>query len=107
MHAAMKLAWVKTLREAPVPQGKGLLYNSSNGSYDPIGVLCRLASTVYYNKDSDAFYHERSKFPMKIRINKKMSECYHLSFENEKHILKMNDEGKSFSEIADWIEENL
>ena len=103
MNKAIKTKWLEALRSGKYEQTTAQLRN--NNKFCCLGVLCdirnkegwdRLGSFRYYNSSSG------SQIPIKLR------EKLGISFDQQHRLFTMNDkEGKSFTEIADYIEANL
>ena len=95
MNQKIKKKWVDALRSGNYLQGMGWL--AYEGQYSCLGVLCDVMCTFacYYEGFIDALPH----FVMKrAGLNKDVEHMLYYA----------NDvAGYSFSEIADWIEENL
>ncbi len=98
--------WVKELRSGEYKQTKRSLHD--NYGFCCLGVLSDIAI------DDDWIYKEGSALPShwkllgcggslpdKLRKNLKITEV------EEWHLIRMNDDGTPFNEIAYWIEENL
>ena len=94
MDAQLKKVWVEALRSGEYKQGKGMLYRPEE-THCCLGVLCKVAGKGSYsegevNLDGGYFWLD-GIFPDGIRT-----------------FVNMNDhQGKSFNEIADYIEANL
>jgi hypothetical protein len=96
MDAKLKAKWIKALRSGEYKQGKTFLYKANEEAYCCLGVLCAING---------------------VSRTKMESECttdivwFDSGLAKETRSLLgdvMNDqEGKSFAEIADWIEANL
>jgi len=104
-----KEKWVTALRNGEYKQGKDKLINTSGHfkQYCCLGVACEMTgSKVYKNA---YFISKRSKkiigIPeiLKGEVNKNNNDCNPLAHK----LATMNDEGKSFKFIANWIEKNL
>ncbi len=101
MDAALKTKWIKALRSGRYKQAPGLL-QSKTGANCCLGVLCRVARLKkkkigmylgFLDNGSDYIFNLPGKFSLKLY---------------EPILIRMNDkEGRSFSEIADWIEANI
>lgn len=97
--------WVKALRSGDYKQGKTHLRYGD--CYDVLGVLCDL-----WGKDSGVdwddiegsliyeFLEETEFIPSGIIRD------FDICTSNEEILSNMNDSGKSFEELADYIEEN-
>jgi hypothetical protein len=96
MDAELKKKWVEALRSGEYTQTQGHL-KSSEG-FCCLGVLCEVNSIKYIETDvfgdgpnSGAYIYIRD-----IVGSDASDTC-----------INLNDDGKSFEEIADWIEANL
>ena len=93
MDAEIKRKWVQALRSGKYEQTKGLL-KSPDGAFCCIGVLGAIQSMDFKIKD--------------LRSSTIMSKySAGLSTISQLKLANMNDEGRSFAEIADYIEANL
>lgn len=119
MYQPFKEAWIKALRSGKYKQGKGALREGN--LFCCLGVACEIAqlpranflcSTTYYCSDvvakkmiriSAEFAPEYSAGNLPRSFAKDIG----ISSKAEGKLMNMNDNGKSFKEIADWIEENL
>jgi len=118
MKKRYKAIWVKALRSGEYEQGKGQLCIT----WDGVSKYCCLGVAIEELVDADWEPQEGSvssvvgwgirgltgRLPMEER------EKIGISLEAESELIHMNDgtgkyydSDKSFSEIADWIEENL
>lgn len=92
--------WVTALRSGEYGQTTRLL-TDFNDNYCCLGVLCKTLNV----SDEDIGYNNKSCIAFGqgsiVGIPKGLDEGLH------KILTEMNDSGKSFSEIADWIEENV
>lgn len=89
-----KEKWVAALRSGEFKQGRGALYK--NGKYCCLGVADKIEGYEPDARDSILKHHEN--VPEIIRGDTELTA----------RLATMNDEGgKSFSEIADYIEQNL
>lgn len=94
--AEIKAKWLEALRSGTYPQGKDYLYKSDPERYCCLGVLCKtqdieIGSTVGFVAVRNAYQDLKMVFGGKI-------------FDS---LVDMNDDGKTFAEIADWIEANV
>jgi len=103
MDATVKRRWVEALRSGEYPQAKGWL--RSNGlsglGFCCLGVLCDLRSPTGWEEENGSFMGEHD-FPPPV-----VATWAGLNFEQQKVVAEMNDNGKSFAEIADYIEKKL
>ena len=109
MNKALKKKWLAALRSGRYRKGELSLRAASehggHSKYCCLGVLCEVSGATW-NRGSGTYeykgYEEWSVLPMNLM---KYSD---ISKSEEEFLVKMNDiDGKSFRQIADWIEENL
>ena len=112
LNSEVKTEWLNALRSGEYEQGTGLL--SKDGKFCCLGVLCDIASKkgvckkIEYNH---AHYdgndlHLPSSVKEWCGFGSNPQGCN--AYVNGKYLTTMNDiEKKSFTEIADFIEENL
>jgi hypothetical protein len=112
MKADLKEQWVAALRSGAYRQGYKVLRTSSN-DYCCLGVLCNLVDPSGwlalghegFSTNCYQFSHEGKRafacLPPALMMNSD------IRFHELKILMKMNDSGSSFEEIADWIEANL
>lgn len=104
-----KEKWLSALRSGEYKQGKGKLFAEDN-TYCCLGVAAHLCGVPNYKLlnmayvDNNQFIETRipppEGYPREITMTSTGSEI-------AKKLAVMNDDGKSFIEIADWIEANL
>jgi hypothetical protein len=122
MNSEMKTDWVAALRSGDYAQGQGCLRHQKDNQPDVfccLGVLADLIKTneewligergaVYLAWGDTAHHNEKNyqnnELPpaMKLRAGIHREDC--------KKLIRMNDDndnGLSFTQIANWIEENL
>jgi hypothetical protein len=108
MDAQIKAKWVEALRSGDYAQCKNYLRHE--GGFCCLGVLCDVAGDgrwqpsdlpdVEHYRVSDTDYNTQYlPHSLKLRCGINSDQCDPL--------MTMNDEGKSFAEIADYIEANL
>jgi hypothetical protein len=119
MKENIKKAWVKALRSGEYKQGRGYLCATHKGvdSYCCLGVLaneCLEGEWVIHDGDGDIFiiwsYGNRSENGEKRwgMLPTACTKYFDINNGCWMDILsEMNDQGKSFEEIADWIERYL
>lgn len=103
-----KAKWIAALRSGQYHQGTGSLYDDFSDSYCCLGVagvVCgmtkdELKDRVFVGPNEPDYARPNELFP---------SILIHPSLEDDLSLVlsRMNDDGKSFSEIADYIETNL
>lgn len=98
-----KAKWVAALRSGEYKQGESNLYFQPNDTYCCLGVAGAICGVPKELMNRNPFFFEReltgdaSYYPIQLAEG----------MPHVKHLMKMNDEGQSFSEIADYIEANL
>ena len=104
-----KAAWVVALRSGKYKQSNGFLYNIVKQGYCCIGVDAARQGWVMARAEAN-FAKKGTKL---INNNAQSAELFDALYSNEltieqvKKLMKMNDSGWTFTEIADWIEANL
>ena len=107
LDAKLKKKWVKALRSGDYDQGETFLlrFKGDRAQYCCLGVLLELEhgedawdtmrpEESLYGSGSGYLYTDLGRKP-------------NFSAEHQRHLAFLNDTGKSFEEIADYIEENL
>jgi len=105
MKAEFKQKWLEALRGGQYKQGKNVL-RTAQDEFCCLGVLCDVVSPDGWEADGSlegGFLHgDRKGFlSMGVKLATSFPELHEVKLSN------MNDEGKSFAEIANWIEENI
>lgn len=105
MKAELKQKWLEALRSGRYRQGKNVL-RTSQDEFCCLGVLCDIVSPNGWLVDAGqggGFLHgDRKGFlSMAVKLATAFPELYEVTLSN------MNDDGKSFAEIANWIEVNI
>jgi len=104
----IKAAWVGALRSGKYAQGKKYLRNGDK--FCCLGVLCdigekkdwrKIGFTTYWQYAPTDYSEGIHYLPIEIRNIVKLSDV------EEKQLAHMNDKGKTFKEIARWIQRNL
>lgn len=113
MDADLKSKWIEALRSGKYSQAKGKLRDLIDGnSYCCLGVLCVVSGAKFERDDEDgwvpylngknirnAYGDEYLAYSFICKIG--------LSHQTQTHLTKLNDDGKPFFEIADFIEKNV
>jgi hypothetical protein len=119
MKENIKKAWVKALRSGEYKQGKNFLCMTDEGvdRYCCLGVLadeCLDGEWREFPENAGDrtkliwFYNDGRGVESSQFFNKILTSDLDIKEENWMDILSdMNDSGKTFNEIADWIEKNL
>jgi hypothetical protein len=106
MDQRIKALWVEALRSEKYDQGKRQLRNPADDSFCCLGVLCNLHAQEHpeiaakQKKPEMYMYHTAMPHP----------EVYAwagLDRDNAGTLANMNDNGKSFKQIANWISKKL
>lgn len=92
MDPKVKARWVEALRSGKYGQGVGML-RDKDGHYCCLGVLCEVTGWEY--EPVDAFPDDHD------------TDAAGVSGEATGVLARMNDSGKRFADIADYIEANL
>jgi hypothetical protein len=96
VNTEIKAKWVAALRSGEYKQIKGNLKTSSG--YCCLGVLCEIDDIEFVESNVSGDGPNASVYTyLNMFVGPKNSDT----------CIKMNDNGKSFNEIADWIEANL
>lgn len=103
MKQELKQPWIDALRSGNYKQGKYCLVNNKNSTYCCLGVLC----TLNNYKDLMAEDHELTFNFIDVMANSEFYDRTGLSCSSTSKLADMNDGGRSFNEIADYIEANL
>lgn len=101
--------WVKALRSGKYEQGEGYLENA-DGQYCCLGVACKISyprARLLHKFFIDSKGQGRGYISK--NLEKKMPELLRGTDANKfvEKVSQMNDDGKSFNQIADWIEKNV
>lgn len=95
---AFKNKWVAALRSNNYSAGCGLMHNSLNNTFDPIGVAHRIAGVPAHAIANQEYPTHRFKFiPNMLTENNELVE----------RITGFADKGMSFKWTADYIERHL
>lgn len=118
LKSEIKLKWVNALRSGKYDQGKGRLKDDEN-KFCCLGVLCdvinpgswKLCPIVgWKHGDIDVGAIHSDEFADLFEADNALEAVHQKTDINliQDRLIKMNDdEGKSFEEIADYVEENL
>lgn len=106
---AFTVKWLRALRSGEFKQTISQLYNPSDDGYCCLGVALKIAGHRI-EKDRERY---RQGFPEEAYIKCRLPE--QLTYEESpsgyytvaRAVADMNDAGKNFNEIADWIEKNV
>ncbi len=108
-----KERWITALRSGKYKQGKGRLLGD-NDEFCCLGVACDLTNPEisFFGKGTVSEIHFLKEDVKRIGIPDILKGSTDTARSKEynpivKKLANMNDDGKTFNEIADWIEENL
>lgn len=109
MKKRLRNKWIKALRSGDYAQTTGMLNDTYDKAYCCLGVLCIVAGEEF---DKGGYIHYKLPSGEEDREGSALPKCLKTKWEitnvDEAKLVDMNDqEGCSFSAIADWIEENL
>lgn len=106
LPAKFKAKWLKALRGGEYEQCKGALYD--NGKFCCIGVECHLhgvsKTDLGFRKTMGGTKDVFDRVPKYMDVIK---QAENPSNSAQQFLIEMNDSGKSFKQIANWIERNL
>lgn len=113
MNPDVKAEWIACLTDGSYKQGK-YQFRDLEDRFDAIGVLMDravaagvIAAPKYYGPGrTSPVYHGWTYDGAATRITKPVEEWSGLGFWQANRILTLNDAGKTFAEIADYIKEN-
>lgn len=100
MKPRIKAKWVSALRSGKYKQTTGIMYDQ--GAHCCLGVLCEVAGA---KRRGGRFIHKRTNgiYLLPEALRKQVA----LDGQQESHLTRLNDHGKTFDQIADYIEKNL
>lgn len=106
MKASDKAAWLDALRSGRYAQGQNALRDKDN-RFCCLGVLCDVMSPSSWDWAADAWwsYGHTATLPASLALKTDLGMTGDRDIQGQ--LMNMNDNGKSFSEIADWIEANV
>lgn len=105
MHKELKELWVKALRSGNYKPNKTCYLADAGDRWNPSGVLIDVGfeTTWAFDEDFDRWTCEGATVYMPMWY----AAMAGLPFADELKILAMHINGKTFKQIADWIERNL
>lgn len=105
MKQEYKQPWIDALRSGDYKQGKTHLHSDSK--FCCLGVLCEINPAVATKTMSLLDFYARYDGDS-AQLTSNLREEFDISETDMDRLMTKNDsDGKSFSEIADWIEQNL
>lgn len=107
MQVELKTKWLEKLRSGEYKQGKFSLRNQDD-EFCCLGVLCDIISPDEWVKRQNEEDKPRFMFRGQMEIiDFPMAGEIGLPDDVRRRAVRMNDEGKTFVEIADYLETNL
>lgn len=113
MKPDVKVQWVEALRSGKFKQTLMVLHRTQTSPIDDrpigfccLGVLCEVVGLEsFQQRDRTIYIYELGDMSTSLNTDFQMS----VSLDDRAHekLIALNDAGKSFAEIADWIEANL
>lgn len=106
MDAQLKAKWVEALRSGKYVQAKGRLRRDDG--FCCLGVLCDISGEGHWAATTEtgiqqyehAGYRSVMYLPPMLKTHYRLSDALEL-------LMEMNDTDRTFSEIADYIEQNI
>lgn len=108
MDTKLKKEWVDALRSGKYKQTRGKL-KSRAGGFCCLGVLCEVMGIkpVWRSEDKSPVHGEYLYDSEECILTHNLRLRAGISPHEEGALIDLNDNGKKFPEIANWIEENL
>lgn len=110
MDPEAKAVWIEALRSRQYRQTKSRLRQDDEcgPAYCCLGVLCDVTNRGNWQPEVTSQWYTTQLGASMDEVPEDLGNALSLSKEAQYHLIGMNDEeGSSFSEIADWIEKNL
>jgi hypothetical protein len=109
MNAELKAKWVEALRSGKFHQGKGFLkFDEEQGPrHCCLGVLCEIIDPSKFALREYSYYYQCDGMESDITLPLSLQFQTDLSGETCTLLAEKNDHGKSFNNIADYIEHHL
>jgi hypothetical protein len=108
MDAQLKQHWINALRSGKYRQGKGFL--QKNNKFCCLGVLCDIvdSSRWSYNKEDNIWeWGIPHLIISSVKLSLDILQEIQLASDIQNFLINLNDIGKSFEEIAQYIEDNI
>lgn len=112
MDSELKQKWLDALRSGQYEQGRGTMRTEDN-KFCCLGVLCDLLDPGEWEQGpfTNAYFFDGMRDLPSTRVKKRVGLLGllgpHDGVSPVSKLAGMNDSGYSFTQIADWIEENL
>lgn len=108
MNTEIKEKWLESLRSGKYEQGTGALRKNGEAcdQFCCLGVLCDIIAPEKWKlaNKSEIFIHDCDRVGT---LSSRLKEKVGLNADIEEQLIDLNDNGKSFSEIADFIQEHV
>lgn len=109
MEPEIKKAWIKALRSGKYLQGRNALrkptIDKNKDQFCCLGVLCDIIDSSKWEKPKDYCHFEWNE--CSAFLHSSISKEQNISNLIEEKLIKMNDDGHSFDEIASYIEKEI
>lgn len=109
LHPKVKSKWTNALRSGKFDQSKKVLRNKKTKGMCCIGVLCHIYGATNEELDGNNILPFQEQFNINVLPKSCEVLSNRTSINKSSHwviLARMNDNGYSFNEIADYIEEN-
>lgn len=110
LNKAFKAKWLKALRSGRYEQTISELRVGTRRDgfgYCCLGVACNIMDRHWKISNGDVTYSHKYSEPGYESLSLAFLKQINLSHKQESKLITMNDEGKSFNQIADYIERYL
>jgi hypothetical protein len=118
MKSDVKLKWIEALRSGKYKQGFRTLMQESEGeaSFCCLGVLCdvlglrkeQLPPDLYVPQNVTEYSYFFGTEKLHTALTPQVCKSVGLDETEQANLIRMNDQqGKTFNDIADWIERNI
>lgn len=103
MTPELKAKWVEALRSGKYKQGTGRLLRAGRDGYKHccLGVLCEVAG---YQRGEGDVYLDKQSIPLTYSLDDHTDLILGITPSVESFLIRMNDGGLTFAEIANHIE---
>jgi hypothetical protein len=107
MKKYYKGKWVKALESGKYRQTDSILHEKGKHGGHPkfccLGVICVVAKIKQEEESEDCYFYDGDATSLTENLLGKFG----LTHNEQSTLMKMNDNGDSFKEIAQWIRKNL
>lgn len=107
METSLKQKWVEALRSKKYKQGRSCL-RSRDDEFCCLGVLCDVIDPNVWRNPKNTKWTSSYEYLTYTRLlPPSVQQCQNLPQTQLEKLMNMNDDGKPFTEIADYIEVNI